>query len=159
VVRDPQTLTARQFVVTIADVILIDGPSAVRYRELRALAPTRDMRILANLLCIIGETESAAQRRAATLDELVPPIANHARFVGTPSQLVDFFMVCQQNQACDGFNLLPAVLPDDVGLLIDAVVPLAQSHLMFRSEYAGTTLREHLGLPRPKSQYAGALVG
>jgi alkanesulfonate monooxygenase SsuD/methylene tetrahydromethanopterin reductase-like flavin-dependent oxidoreductase (luciferase family) len=114
------------------------------------------VRILANLLCVLDETETAAQERAAMLDEMVTPGTDHARFVGTPAQLVDFFATCQQQRACDGFNLLPAVLPDDVDRIIDAVIPLARNRRMFRSEYSGTTLRGHLGLARPQSQYAGA---
>ena len=159
VLRDPPMATARQFVSTVADVILIDGPSATRCHELRSLAAGRDVRILANLLCVLDETETAAHERAAMLDEMVTPGTDHARFVGTPAQLVDYFATCQQQRACDGFNLLPAVLPDDVDRIIDAVIPLARSRRMFRSEYSGTTLREHLGFARPRSLYAGAQFG
>jgi alkanesulfonate monooxygenase SsuD/methylene tetrahydromethanopterin reductase-like flavin-dependent oxidoreductase (luciferase family) len=154
--RDPPTVTARQFVAKVADVILIDGPSASGYEELRSLAAGRDVRILANLLCVLDETETAARDRARMLDGMVTPGTGHARFVGTPTQLVDFFALCQEQRACDGFNLLPAVLPDDVDWIIDAIIPLARSRGMVRSEYSGTTLREHLGLARPRSQYAGA---
>jgi hypothetical protein len=54
--------------------------------------------------------------------------------------------------------LLQAVLPHDLDLLVDAVLPLLQRHGAFRSEYAGNTLREHLGLSRPRSQYATGMV-
>jgi hypothetical protein len=36
------------------------------------------------------------------------------------------------------------------------LVPELQRRGLFRSAYAGSTLRAHLGLPRPLSQYAGA---
>jgi hypothetical protein len=43
--------------------------------------------------------------------------------------------------------------------LLDAfteqVVPILQDRGLFRTEYTGSTLREHYGLPRPESQYAG----
>jgi len=32
---------------------------------------------------------------------------------------------------------------------IDEVVPILQARGLFRTEYAGTTLREHYGLDRP----------
>ena len=75
------------------------------------------------------------------------------RFVGTPAGLVELFAAWSVAGACDGFNLLPAVLPDDVDLLVDAVIPLARDRGLFRVEYAGTTLRDHFGLHRPVSQY------
>ena len=33
------------------------------------------------------------------------------------------------------------------------VIPLLQRRGLFRTEYAGTTLREHYGLPWPKSVF------
>jgi alkanesulfonate monooxygenase SsuD/methylene tetrahydromethanopterin reductase-like flavin-dependent oxidoreductase (luciferase family) len=74
------------------------------------------------------------------------------RFVGTPAQLVDLFAAWAG--MCDGFNILPAVLPDDLALFVDAVVPLARARGLVPAGYAGTTLRAHLGLPRPRSRYA-----
>jgi hypothetical protein len=35
------------------------------------------------------------------------------------------------------------------------VVPILQERGLFRTEYDGTTLRDHYGLPRPESVYAG----
>jgi alkanesulfonate monooxygenase SsuD/methylene tetrahydromethanopterin reductase-like flavin-dependent oxidoreductase (luciferase family) len=119
----------------------------------------RDVRILADLHCVLGNTEAVARQRAAALDALAPPASGGARFVGTPAQLVELFTDWQLQSACDGFNLLPAVLPDDVAMLIDAAVPLAQRRGLFRLDYTGTTLREHLLLRRPRSQYATEHAG
>jgi hypothetical protein len=76
------------------------------------------------------------------------------RFVGTPEQFAALLVTWRRERACDGFNLLPAVLPNDLDLLIDSVIPLLQRRGLFHSEYTGKTLREHLGLARPRSQYA-----
>jgi alkanesulfonate monooxygenase SsuD/methylene tetrahydromethanopterin reductase-like flavin-dependent oxidoreductase (luciferase family) len=51
--------------------------------------------------------------------------------------------------ACDGFTLMPNVLPDQLTAFVDHVVPILQKRDIARSEYAGTTLRDHVGLPRP----------
>jgi len=41
------------------------------------------------------------------------------------------------------------VAPESLRDFVDLVVPALQKRGLFRTEYAGTTLREHLGLPRP----------
>jgi N-acetyl-S-(2-succino)cysteine monooxygenase len=154
VLRNPATVTARKFAAGVADVMLIDAPSRALCDELNQHTDQRKMKILADLLCILAETESAARQRAETLDALVPPTYGCTRFVGTPARLVDLFADCQRQKSCDGFNILPAVLPDDVELLVGSVVPLARQRGLFRSDYSGKTLRDHLALPRPRSQYA-----
>jgi alkanesulfonate monooxygenase SsuD/methylene tetrahydromethanopterin reductase-like flavin-dependent oxidoreductase (luciferase family) len=136
-------------------------PTAIaRYRELHALSVGRvprpdPPRILANVMVVLDETEAAAQHRAAALDAPIPPAAASVPcFVGTPDQLVERLLTWCQQDACDGFNVLPAVLPTDLDRLVDAVVPRLQRLGAFRNDYAGSTLREHLGLVRPRSQYA-----
>ena len=37
---------------------------------------------------------------------------------------------------------------------MEHVVPILQNRGLFRTEYEGTTLREHYGLERPASQFA-----
>ena len=54
----------------------------------------------------------------------------------------------------DGFNLMPDVFPSGLELFVDHVVPILQARGRFRTEYAGRTLREHLGLPRPAGHVA-----
>jgi hypothetical protein len=76
------------------------------------------------------------------------------RFVGTPTQLADLLEQWFEAHAADGFHLLPAVLPDGLEELTIGLVPELQQRGLFRRAYAGRTLREHLHLPRPASQYA-----
>ena len=59
--------------------------------------------------------------------------------------------------AADGFNLMPPVLPAMLEMFIAEVVPLLQRRGLFRSEYAGETLRGLYGLRRPDLRFqAGA---
>ena len=51
-----------------------------------------------------------------------------------------------QGDACDGFILAPHIVPGGLDDFADRVVPLLQERGVFRTEYEGTTLREHLGL-------------
>jgi alkanesulfonate monooxygenase SsuD/methylene tetrahydromethanopterin reductase-like flavin-dependent oxidoreductase (luciferase family) len=161
VLHDPSTAAARPFVASTADVVLMDCaslPDAVaRYRDLRALAgrDTDVLRILANMVIVLDESELVAQQRAATPDAMIPPLpGSTARFVGTPDQLVTTLLVWHEQHACDGFNFLPAVMPHDLDQLVDAVFPRLQRHGLRPAAYPGATLREHLGLPRPRSQFA-----
>jgi alkanesulfonate monooxygenase SsuD/methylene tetrahydromethanopterin reductase-like flavin-dependent oxidoreductase (luciferase family) len=154
IMYNPPAGAARELVASVADVILIDAPSRTCCEELRQFAGERTIKILADLICILGATEDAARQRADTLDALAPPTYGCARFVGTPMQLVALFAECQTQKSCDGFNILPAVLPDDVDLLVGSVAPIARQRGLLRTDYSGTTLRDHLALPRPSSQYA-----
>jgi len=51
-----------------------------------------------------------------------------------------------QADACDGFILVPHITPGGLDEFADTVVPLLQERGVFRSDYEGSTLREHLGL-------------
>ena len=54
-----------------------------------------------------------------------------------------------QADASDGFILVPHITPGGLEDFADAVVPLLQERGVFRTEYEGTTLRDHLGLTEP----------
>ena len=56
--------------------------------------------------------------------------------------------------ACDGFILQPAYLPGSLDEACTLLVPELQKRGLFQTEYKGATLRDHLGLARPKSRYA-----
>jgi alkanesulfonate monooxygenase SsuD/methylene tetrahydromethanopterin reductase-like flavin-dependent oxidoreductase (luciferase family) len=165
--EDPTMRIGRCFAAAMADVLLTScaalPQAAARYRELHALAVDRAQRpepplILANMMVVLEATEAAAKRRAAALDALVPPAPGCApRFVGTPEQFVELVIGWGQQSACDGINVLPAVLPTDLDALVDDVVPWLRRLGLFRSDYTGSTLRDHLGLARPRSQFAGSV--
>ena len=53
----------------------------------------------------------------------------------------------------DGFNVMFPFLPAGLDDFVDKVVPELQRRGIFRKEYEGTTLRENLGLPRPKNRF------
>ncbi|MGA2970288.1 MAG: LLM class flavin-dependent oxidoreductase, partial [Acidimicrobiales bacterium] len=55
--------------------------------------------------------------------------------------------------AADGFNLHSAFLDRQFGAFVDLVVPELRRRGLFRTEYEGSTLREHLGLSRPSSRF------
>ena len=74
--------------------------------------------------------------------------------VGTPKSLVDQMEQWYVEEAADGFNIMPPYLPGALNDFVEMVIPELQRRGLFRTEYTGRTLREHLGLPRPPSRYA-----
>jgi FMN-dependent oxidoreductase (nitrilotriacetate monooxygenase family) len=70
-------------------------------------------------------------------------------YTGTPEGLAELITEWWEKGACDGFTLMPNVLPDQLDVFVDHVLPILRRRGAARHEYQGTTLREHVGLPRP----------
>jgi alkanesulfonate monooxygenase SsuD/methylene tetrahydromethanopterin reductase-like flavin-dependent oxidoreductase (luciferase family) len=81
---------------------------------------------------------------------LVAKSRSHGTFVGTVEGLVDHMQLWLDTGGCDGFNIMPAWFPDELDVFVDQVVPELQRRDLFRTEYAGSMLRDHLGLPYPQ---------
>ena len=77
----------------------------------------------------------------------------HRTVVGTPEQIADAIEIWFSNGAADGFNIMPPILPTALTDFVDQVVPILQKRGLFRTEYAGPTLRENLGLERPINRF------
>ncbi|RKN10909.1 LLM class flavin-dependent oxidoreductase [Streptomyces radicis] len=75
--------------------------------------------------------------------------SGHLQLVGTPEQIADEIERWFTGRACDGFVLQPTTVPGSVTDFTTEVVPLLRRRGLFRNDYDGTTLRDHLGLPRP----------
>ncbi|MCS5736307.1 NtaA/DmoA family FMN-dependent monooxygenase [Herbiconiux daphne] len=75
------------------------------------------------------------------------------RVVGSPERIADEIQHRFENGAADGFILQPPVAPDQLQLFVEHVVPLLQKRGLFRHEYSGSTLRDHLGLTPPANRY------
>ncbi|HWW57070.1 MAG TPA: hypothetical protein VN047_09280 [Sphingopyxis sp.] len=76
--------------------------------------------------------------------------------LGTPTDIADQIQDWFERDAADGFNLIPPLLPSSLEDFVDLVVPELQRRGLFRTEYEGATLREHLNLPRPENPNARA---
>lgn len=98
-----------------------------------------------------------ARRENLTLRQLYKRLAGargHRVVVGTPQKIADEIQLWFENEGADGFNVMPPVLPESLNLFVDWVIPELQRRGIFRTAYQGKTLRENLGLKRPRSQYA-----
>ena len=73
--------------------------------------------------------------------------------IGTPMMIADTMEEWFTTGAADGFNVQPPYMPDGAECFVDLVIPELQRRGLFRTEYEGRTLREHLGLaPVPSPQ-------
>jgi len=100
-----------------------------------------------------------ARRRNFTIRDLYKWVAGargHWTIVGNPVQIADQLQEWFENEAADGFNIMPPVLPRDIDDFVELVVPELQRRGLFRTAYEGRTLRENLGLQRPSIQHRAA---
>lgn len=91
-----------------------------------------------------------AKRDNLTLRELAAVAAGsrgHRVVVGTAREIADDFQQWLEQEGADGFNIMPATVPDQLDLFIELVVPELQRRGLFRERYQFSTLRENLGLP------------
>lgn len=112
-------------------------------------------------------TVQGAQSRAKVIAEFVarerPTLRNllrslagargHLTVAGTPEQIAALIEDWFLTGAADGFNVMPPILPAQLDVFIEEVLPILRAKALFRTEYDGPTLRDHYGLDRPESQY------
>ncbi|WP_454129539.1 LLM class flavin-dependent oxidoreductase [Microbacterium aurum] len=98
---------------------------------------------------IRGQLDAIAKAEHLTIRQLyerVVPSVGNAALIGTAVQVADTMEEWFATGACDGFVLGAAISPFTLTLIRDELVPELQRRGLFRTEYTGTTLREHLGL-------------
>jgi alkanesulfonate monooxygenase SsuD/methylene tetrahydromethanopterin reductase-like flavin-dependent oxidoreductase (luciferase family) len=99
-------------------------------------------------LALIESWRDLAAERGLSIRQLVLEVSGgHATFTGTPGQIADTWAHYVRTRAVDGFNITPHLLPASLADIVDKVVPELQDRGVYRTDYEGTTLREHLALP------------
>ncbi|MFD4137765.1 LLM class flavin-dependent oxidoreductase [Streptomyces sp. NPDC058572] len=125
----------------------LDGP-------LPELPEERDINGNKSRFTLVAEL---ARRESLTIRELIARLGGgrgHRVFAGTPEQIADQLEEWFTQGAADGFNIMPPYLPGGLDDFVDHVVPLLQRRGLFRTEYAGRTLRDRYGLERPAGRAA-----
>ncbi|CAM5441030.1 Monooxygenase OS=Lysinibacillus sphaericus OX=1421 GN=LS41612_07645 PE=3 SV=1 [Lysinibacillus sphaericus] len=84
--------------------------------------------------------------------------ARRDAFVGTAVQIADEMERWLKEGAADGFMLQFPLLPRDLENFVEKVVPILQERGIYREDYTGTTLREHLGLKKPQNRFTKSKV-
>jgi FMN-dependent oxidoreductase (nitrilotriacetate monooxygenase family) len=96
-----------------------------------------------------------AREEQLTIRQLARRIGGYSgmEMVGTAHSIADQMEQWLVEEGSDGFNVMFPYLPGGLDDFVDKVVPELQRRGIFRREYEGTTLREHLGLPRPVNRF------
>ncbi|ACD20951.1 LLM class flavin-dependent oxidoreductase [Paraburkholderia phytofirmans] len=96
-----------------------------------------------------------AREKGLTIRELARAAGSYSgfAFVGTATSIADEMQEWLETEASDGFNLMFPWIPGGLDEVVDRLVPELQRRGLFRREYEGSTLREHLGLPRPSNRF------
>ena len=102
-----------------------------------------------------------ARAEKLTIRQLAARAGSYAglAFVGTPATIADEMEQWLVERGSDGFNIMFPWLPGGLDDFVDRVVPELQRRGLFRRDYEGTTLREHLGLPRPPNRFFEPAAG
>lgn len=116
----------------------------------RHLAEGRaQVRMYRDPLATAREWRELAAAHNWSIRDLVIETGNRQNFVGSAETIARTIDEYVQNDASDGFILVPHVTPTGLDAFADKVVPLLQERGVFRTEYEGPTLRHHLGLAHP----------
>lgn len=96
-----------------------------------------------------------AREEGLTVRQLAQRYGGYAglAFVGTPQTIVDEMAGWLATEGSDGFNVVFPYLPQGLDDVVDRLVPELQRRGLFRTDYSGSTLRDHLGLPRPANRF------
>ncbi|MDH7791306.1 LLM class flavin-dependent oxidoreductase [Ochrobactrum sp. AN78] len=97
-----------------------------------------------------------ARRENLTIRDLALRVAagrGHHIVLGTPEQIADRMQEWFEGKAADGFNVMPPYFPGGLEDFNRQVVPILQERGLFRTEYTGSTLRDHLNIARPEIKH------
>jgi FMN-dependent oxidoreductase (nitrilotriacetate monooxygenase family) len=101
-------------------------------------------------LAVAAEWRALAEAKNLSIRELIIEVTGRQSFIGTPAGVAEAMNEFVQTDASDGFILVPHLTPGGLDQFADPVVPLLQERGVFRTEYQGETLRDHLGLGAPR---------
>ncbi|MGP4014441.1 NtaA/DmoA family FMN-dependent monooxygenase [Saccharopolyspora sp. 5N708] len=129
--------------------------------EVRGDAPLGDVVELAGLGPEASQLVESARElyghERVTVAEVTASLVRGGLFkevVGSPTQVADVLEEWFSTGAADGFMIFPPRVPHGIEAFVDLVVPELQRRGLHHREYAGTTLRDHLGLSRPRNRFA-----
>ncbi|MFE1438684.1 NtaA/DmoA family FMN-dependent monooxygenase [Streptomyces sp. NPDC058739] len=106
-------------------------------------------------LATAREWRELAAANKWSIRDLVIETGNRQNFVGSPATVARDINDYVQADASDGFILVPHITPGGLDEFADKVVPLLQEKGVHRTDYEGTTLRDHLGLDHPDAAVPG----
>jgi alkanesulfonate monooxygenase SsuD/methylene tetrahydromethanopterin reductase-like flavin-dependent oxidoreductase (luciferase family) len=107
-------------------------------KDLAELQGNQGMQGSANML------EQRMKAENLSFSQAISTRGDDRELVGTAEQVADYLQDLFEAEACDGFVISPSMFPGMFEEFCRSVVPELQRRGLFRKEYQGTTLREHL---------------
>jgi alkanesulfonate monooxygenase SsuD/methylene tetrahydromethanopterin reductase-like flavin-dependent oxidoreductase (luciferase family) len=104
------------------------------------------VRMVKDPLATAKEWRAVAEAKKLSIRELIVEVTGRQSFIGTPHKVATLMNEFVQADGSDGFIIVPHITPGGLDEFADKVVPILQEWGVSRTEYQGTTLREHLGL-------------
>jgi alkanesulfonate monooxygenase SsuD/methylene tetrahydromethanopterin reductase-like flavin-dependent oxidoreductase (luciferase family) len=117
----------------VSDTLISKGRASVR-------------QVAKNPVALAAEWRERAREGKLSAREVVIEVTGRQSFIGSPQSVAATINEFVQADAADGYILVPHITPDGLAPFVDKVVPLLQERGVFRADYTGTTLRDHLGL-------------
>jgi alkanesulfonate monooxygenase SsuD/methylene tetrahydromethanopterin reductase-like flavin-dependent oxidoreductase (luciferase family) len=142
----------QSFVNPANGLAMLSDRLGTRIEEAWLDGPMPDLKLPDNSHGFAGPLLAMARRGNLNLRQLLNITAaarGHWVLCGTPGTIADTFEKWFTEGAADGFNIMPPYFPGGFDEFVDGVIPELQARGLYRTEYAGRTLREHLGLRRP----------
>jgi alkanesulfonate monooxygenase SsuD/methylene tetrahydromethanopterin reductase-like flavin-dependent oxidoreductase (luciferase family) len=116
------------------------------------------VRMFRDPIVTANEWRERAKAEKLSIRELIIEVTGRQSFIGTAATVAETINQFVQDDASDGFILVPHITPGGLDSFADTVVPLLQERGVFRSDYEGVTLRDHLGLVPLSGHAQGARV-
>ncbi|MGW7613890.1 NtaA/DmoA family FMN-dependent monooxygenase [Streptomyces sp. NPDC054766] len=110
------------------------------------------VRMYRDPLATAREWRERAAANNWSIRDLVIETGNRQAFVGSAATVAEIINDFVQADASDGFILVPHITPGGLDSFADTVVPLLQERGVYRTDYEGSTLRDHLGLAHPDAE-------
>ncbi|KAK1178205.1 NtaA/DmoA family FMN-dependent monooxygenase [Streptomyces sp. NBS 14/10] len=101
---------------------------------------------------LAAKWRALSEEKGLSIRQTVIEATGRQSFIGTPEAVAEEMAAFVRAGAADGFILVPHLTPGGLDEFVDRVVPLLQERGAFRTRYEGRTLREHLGLSRPRAK-------
>ncbi|MET0219419.1 MAG: LLM class flavin-dependent oxidoreductase [Tardiphaga sp.] len=121
----------------------LDGP-------IPDVAPSDSYHSFARVMLAKGRRENMTLR---DLYNLTASARGHWVLCGSAERIADTLQFWFEEHAADGFNIMPPYFHEGFEDFVQLVVPVLQDRGLYRTDYAGTTLRDHLGLTRPANRF------
>jgi FMN-dependent oxidoreductase (nitrilotriacetate monooxygenase family) len=109
---------------------------------------------------IFERMKQLIQKENPTLRELYELLGDgvNRELVGTPEQVANVLEKWFREEAADGFMLVAPILPEGLEDFVEKVIPILQERGLYRLDYEGDTLRDHLGLRKPLNRHSVLLT-